>query len=79
MAWIVLGYLGSSFIKDEDTLWSVGITTDSSRLGNIFPDITDKLGLSSKKGTASINIPVEETEILPTLNSIVSAWCSEEL
>ena len=73
-----MGYLGSSFIKDEDTLWSVGITTDSSRLGNIFPDFTDKFGLHSNKGNASINIPVEESEILPTLKRIVSAWCGEE-
>jgi len=73
-----IGLFGMFYTKDEDTLWSVGITTDSSRLGNIFPDFTDKLGLHSNKGNASINIPVEESEVLPTLKRIVSAWCSEK-
>ena len=78
LAWIVLGYLECFYTKDEDTLWTVGITTDLSRIGNILPGFTDKLSIPSVEGNASINIPVEESEILPTLKRIVSAWCDEE-
>lgn len=75
LAWIVLGYLGSSFVQDQDSLWRVNVITGFSQIGNILPGFLDKLSLPSKEGTASINIPVEETEMLPTLKRIVSAWC----
>lgn len=78
LAWIVLGYFGDCYIKDEDSLWRVNMITGFSQIGNILPGFLDKLSLPSKEGTASINIPVEETEILPTLKRIVSAWCGEE-
>ena len=78
LVWIVLGYLGSSFIKDEDSSWRVNVITGFSQIGNILPGFLDKFSLSSKEGTASINIPVEESEILPTLKKIISAWCGEE-
>ena len=78
LAWIVLGYLGSSFIKDEDLSWKVNVITGFSQIENILPGFLDKLSLPSKEGTASINILVEESEILPTLKRIVSAWCGEK-
>ena len=78
LAWIVLSYLGSSFIKDEDSSWRVNVITGFSQIGNILPGFLDKLSLPSKEGTASINIPVEESEIVPTLKRIVSAWCGEK-
>ena len=78
LAWIVLGYLRSSFVQDQDSLWRVNVITGFSQIGNILPGFLDKLSVPSKEGTASINIPVEESEILPTLKSIISAWCGEE-
>ena len=74
-----IGLFGMFYTKDEDTLWTVGITTDLSRIGNILPGFTDKLSIPSVEGIASINIPVEESEVLPTLKRIVSAWCGGEL
>lgn len=79
LAWIVLGYLGCCFIKDEDPLWRVNVVTDLSRISNIFPGFTDKLGLPNNEGNPSVSIPVEESEILPTSKRIVSAWCGEEV
>ena len=76
LAWIVLGYSGCFYIKDEDSLWRVDVVTDLSRIENILPGFADKLGLPSKEGNASISIPVEESEIVPTLKRIVSAWCN---
>lgn len=78
LAWIVLGYFGNCFIKDEDSSWRVNVITGFSQIGNILPGFLDKLSLPSKEGTASINIPVEESEIVPTLKRIVSAWCGEK-
>lgn len=78
LAWIVLCY-GRYYIKDEDTFWSVSVMTDLSCLKNILPGFMDSFGLPSNKGDASINIPVEESEILPTSKRIVSAWCDEEV
>ena len=78
LAWIVLGYFGNCFIKDEDSLWRVNVITGFSQIGNILPGFLDKLSLPNKGGTVSINIPIEESEILPTLKKIVSAWCGEE-
>ena len=75
LAWIVLGYSRCFYIKDEDSLWRVNVITGFSQIGNILPGFLDKLSLPSKEGTASINIPVEESEIVPTLKRIVSAWC----
>ena len=75
LAWIVLGYFGNCFIKDEDSSWRVNVITGCSQIGNILPGFLDKLSLPSKEGTASINIPVEESEIVPTLKRIVSTWC----
>ena len=77
LAWIVLGYLECFYTKDEDLSWKVNVITGFSQIENILPGFLDKLSLTNKEGNASINIPVEESEILPTLKRIVSAWCGE--
>lgn len=75
-SWITLCF-NQFGLAGEEQSWSISVTTSLSIIDKAFPDLVNKLGIINQSGQASITIPIEEKEMLPTLKRIVTAWCSE--
>lgn len=75
-SWITLCF-NQFGLTGEEQSWSISVTTSLSIIDKAFPDLVNKLGIINQSGQASITIPIEEKEMLPTLKRIVTAWCSE--
>lgn len=75
-SWITLCF-NQFGLAGEEQSWSISVTTSLSIIEKAIPDLVNKLGIINQSGQASITIPIEEKEMLPTLKRIVTAWCSE--
>lgn len=73
-AWIGLCYQRAF----HQNTWTISIQSELSKLAESFPKLANKYGLNDKNGLATITIDIEETEILPTLERLISGWCNNE-